>query len=84
MFCYEEFLLTSSEPWLQFLVRVWVTAAAVMAWMKAASLLLSLSCLLDLKAVTGQFQTSELNWAPHSLMASSAPAATLAVRDTSV
>ena len=30
---YTEFLLTSSEPWLQFLVRVWVTAAAVMAWM---------------------------------------------------
>ena len=49
------------DPWLQFLVRVWVTAAAVMAWIKAASLLLSLSCLLDLKAVTGQFQTSELN-----------------------
>ena len=48
-------------PWLQFLVMVWVTAAAVMAWIKAASLLLSLSCLLDLKAVTGQFQTSELN-----------------------
>ena len=71
-------------PWLQFLVMVWVTAAAVMAWMKADSLLLSLSCLLDLKAVTGQFQTSELNWAPHSLIASSAPAATLAVRETSV
>ena len=53
--------LTAMVPWLQFLVMVCVTAAAVMAWMKADSLLLSLSCLLDLKAVTGQFQTSELN-----------------------
>ena len=25
--------LTGMDPWLQFLVRVWVTAAAVMAWM---------------------------------------------------
>ena len=49
------------EPLLQFLVRVWVTAAAVMPCMKAVSLLFSRSSLLDLNAVTGQFQTSVLN-----------------------
>ena len=42
------------------------------------------SVIIYLKAVTGQFQTSLLNWAAHSLMASSAPADTLEVSDRSV
>ena len=40
------------DPWLQFLVRVWVTAAAVMAWMYAASRLLSRSSRRLLKMVS--------------------------------
>ena len=39
------------DPWLQFLVRVWVTAAAVMAWMYAASRLLSRSSRRLLKII---------------------------------